>query len=305
MIDLMSYTIANEGIFSNFFGNKNTPTKPFNPVNTKPSKYPEILTDHRKRECIDKAIKALDEESKMPAVFLTVTNSSNNEEEDSRSHLLDSKFGGIPYWPSNMKWPTFKNEPMIAIAQLNLDKLPRLPDFPTTGLLQFFVHRDLVDYDECTVIYHRSTKNAMTNVPISTFTYQDEDFPIRNVSYLSGRLDTDHYDVNLDKYEEEFLRYLKKFSDGEYDYKSIPMDMHSYIYDHVKTANSSHKMNGFMFSVQDGSFDRNTEVLLLQIDSDDRADILWGDMGNAQFFITKQDLKAKRFNKAWFYWSCY
>jgi len=47
-------------------------------------------------------------------------------------------------------------------------------------------------------------------------------------------------------------------------------------------------------------------VLLLQIDSDDDCPgWMWGDAGRLYFWIRKQDLSAKRFDKAWMVLQCY
>lgn len=40
-------------------------------------------------------------------------------------------------------------------------------------------------------------------------------------------------------------------------------------------------------------------VLLLQLDSDDGAQVMWGDMGMLYFWIRRQDLAAHRFDRVW------
>jgi uncharacterized protein YwqG len=45
--------------------------------------------------------------------------------------------------------------------------------------------------------------------------------------------------------------------------------------------------------------------LLLQIDSEDRAGMMWGDAGRLYFWITEEDLKEKRFERAWMILQCY
>ena len=48
-------------------------------------------------------------------------------------------------------------------------------------------------------------------------------------------------------------------------------------------------------------------ILLLQIDSIGVADkeIMWGDSGICNFFITEADLKDKDFSKVLYNWDCY
>ncbi|MBR3481267.1 MAG: DUF1963 domain-containing protein, partial [Neisseriaceae bacterium] len=57
--------------------------------------------------------------------------------------LTASKFGGVPYWLPEMPYPIDNNgEKLALLAQIDLAELPSLPDFPTTGLLQFFISND-------------------------------------------------------------------------------------------------------------------------------------------------------------------
>ena len=45
--------------------------------------------------------------------------------------------------------------------------------------------------------------------------------------------------------------------------------------------------------------------LLLQIDSDDRTGMMWGDAGRLYFWILKQDLKNCNFDNVWMILQCY
>ena len=45
-------------------------------------------------------------------------------------------------------------------------------------------------------------------------------------------------------------------------------------------------------------------ILLFQLDSDDDVDIMWGDMGVANFFITPEALLARDFNQLVYNWDC-
>ena len=45
--------------------------------------------------------------------------------------------------------------------------------------------------------------------------------------------------------------------------------------------------------------------LLLQIDSDDKASMMWGDSGRLYFWIRQDDLQNKRFEKTWVILQCY
>lgn len=45
--------------------------------------------------------------------------------------------------------------------------------------------------------------------------------------------------------------------------------------------------------------------LLLQIDTDEKAGMMWGDGGRLYFWITKDDLKNRRFENTWMILQCY
>jgi uncharacterized protein YwqG len=46
-------------------------------------------------------------------------------------------------------------------------------------------------------------------------------------------------------------------------------------------------------------------TLLLQIDSDDRVGMMWGDVGMLYFWIRRQDLASRKFDKVWTILQCH
>ncbi|NET28255.1 MAG: DUF1963 domain-containing protein [Okeania sp. SIO1I7] len=52
----------------------------------------------------------------------------------------ESKFGGLPYLPRTIDYPTNKKgEYLKFLAQLNFSEMPLLENFPTQGILQFYI----------------------------------------------------------------------------------------------------------------------------------------------------------------------
>jgi uncharacterized protein YwqG len=45
--------------------------------------------------------------------------------------------------------------------------------------------------------------------------------------------------------------------------------------------------------------------LLLQVDSEEKAGMSWGDVGRLYFLIHKKDLEQRYFDKAWMVFQCY
>lgn len=100
-------------------------------------------------------IKAIYERSRMPAILL--------EPELASTGPYDSKFGGKPYLPPGFTYPTRcgSDVPLLFLAQLNFARLPKLPGFPESGILQFYAaidahHLSEDHMDSHFVVYHES-----------------------------------------------------------------------------------------------------------------------------------------------------
>ncbi len=63
-----------------------------------------------------------------------------------------SKVGSTPYLPLDVSYPTdSKGKPMDFLAQINFADVPALPDYPTQGILSFFISYQLdMDYENPT-----------------------------------------------------------------------------------------------------------------------------------------------------------
>ena len=93
--------------------------------------------------------------------------------------LSQSKIGGLPYLPPDAEYPRNSyGQPLTLLAQINFAEMPPLPDFPTSGILQWFIdlHGFFVDEAlrylgdmlderrnrraECWVIVHGKGRNS-------------------------------------------------------------------------------------------------------------------------------------------------
>ncbi|MER5174146.1 YwqG family protein, partial [Thioclava kandeliae] len=95
--------------------------------------------------------------------------------------LFESKFGGYPYLPIDQEHPKDSNgQPMMLLAQLNLEEIPNIEHMPQHGMLQFFIsaEEDLfgADFDHPTsqkdfrIVYHSTITADLTKV-ITDFSY--------------------------------------------------------------------------------------------------------------------------------------
>jgi uncharacterized protein YwqG len=73
-------------------------------------------------------------------------------------------------------------------------------------------------------------------------------------------------------------------------------------------SSDGHKLGGYAFFTQEDPRAYLTEGelyrLLLQLDSDDSIDLMWGDSGVGNFFIKDEDLKNLNFSNVLYNWDC-
>ncbi len=273
------------------------------------------------KEATKAVVEAFREENKCPSISLNMKASSDKEDE-----CLDSKFGGNPYWPNDMEWPTAVNPrtnqkiDLICYAQLNFDKLPHIEGYPTTGIMQFFI-TDEEDYDKdgcCKVFYHKDPSIdkciPVDQIPVTTSTQEINDnlaidgcWIVESAkledTYPSASYILEHEDIlneivtKIAEKVGESWKTLKDIEDKEEN--NAVTDV---IWDCAKS-NYGCFIGGYPFFTQyDPEFDM-THVL--QMDSCEG--MQWGDYGVAHFYCTEKALKALKFNDndCRFYWDCY
>ena len=234
-----------------------------------------------------------------------------------------SKFGGVPYWNPVEPYPTDEEGNKLALlAQIDLANVPHLPDFPNTGLLQFFIapgdgygmgspkgHR---------VIWHEIVDASVTEEAIIAL-----DIP--TTRSLENKKKRKYLYLPLFKEYELCFELTETFDAGTFEFDKtleasasalgleIPNDWHISEYIDTDTyeellvdVNNGHWIGGYPCFTQedprqiDGYAAYTT--LLLQIDSED--DIMWGDAGVGNFFIRPEDLRKRDFSKVFYTWDC-
>ncbi|MCK5719726.1 MAG: DUF1963 domain-containing protein [Thiomargarita sp.] len=223
--------------------------------------------------------------------------------------VWQSKFGGLPYLPKNAEYPKDKQgNPLYLLAQINFEECPALENFPEYGILQFYIADDEsygIDFDNATdkkgfqVIYFPSItheeNNLITNfsflpppkyVPFATncaLNFHKKYMPISSCDYRFEQI----YGKNFfDNFDDEYQVW-------EDYYETFPAE--------------GHKIGGYpYFTQEDPRYSiADYDILLLQIDSDDEVDVMWGDAGVANFFIKASDLLQQDFSKVLYNWDCH
>lgn len=228
--------------------------------------------------------------------------------------LYQSKFGGNPYFPKNQDYPyDEQGVPLFLLAQINFEEVPHLEPYPTSGILQFFVSFDDdiigIDFNDYTnqqnfrVIYHEELLSEEELIQDFSFLPPAEEGTLPLVDEMKLTFELKEEFVSLSDFQFEEL--LGGKLDLEQEIGNFTLwDL--YI---ESIHNMGHKIGGYAYFTQsdvregDSNYEHH-KYLLLQIDSDDDNNIMWGDVGVGNFFITEEDLKKRDFSKVLYTWDC-
>lgn len=157
-------------------------------------------------------------ETSIPSIVLTTEYADNMA-------VTDSKLGGNPYLPKDFKYPaTSKGECLKLLAQLNFAKLPKLENFPPSGILQFYVlpsddmglydFRDSIKQDTFRVIYHEKIlpdEMLMKDFPeiIVNGRLHTPWFPVEGELLLKGTVKNCHMTHHTYEFKKTFTNFCK------------------------------------------------------------------------------------------------
>ncbi|MCT4597229.1 MAG: YwqG family protein [Vallitalea sp.] len=229
--------------------------------------------------------------------------------EEASTLLWDSKIGGNPYWELyNKDYPNDSNgKPMRLLAQINFTQMPHMEFFPTDGLLQFFISadddiygfndKDFTCQQNYRVVYHGCVNEDIDKL-ITDFSFVaiDEWFPAPIEAKMLFQLDEEAVSIEDFQFEKYFCE------SGRYIIDDEELDLYRDI-----IPGWDHKVGGYAYFTQDDprkKADKEYDIVLLQLDTDDSIDMMWGDAGVANFFIRKEELLKLDFTKVYYTWDC-
>ncbi len=277
----------------------------------------------------EKILAELEKKSLISTIEITA-----NSVDNKHLPLIASKFGGYPYWKEENEYPVSKESgrKLVLLAQINFAELPHLEDFPEKGILQFFINTDdlygcdfgNIEQNDWRVVFHEDINNALTEKELadmgvktsSDIKADDCYFPFDTEFSLSFEKKKQfinmHCEGRFEKAVREIARELK-LAVPEETLTAYDIFDEDVLDSFDKKCNAEHRIGGYPFFTQfdPRKEDDNYDVLLLQIDSqtatkeDKKDDILWGDVGIANFFISKENLKKRDFSKVLYNWDCY
>ena len=236
-----------------------------------------------------------------------------------KTELTESKILGLPYLPRDSPYPLdIDGQPMILLAQLNFANIPPIADYPDQGILQFFLsaHDELYGADLETF----DSMQAQKRFQVRYFEQVvDQSELIQNFEFLRSQL-SDEALILPAEWECQLTFEVSEelISPVDYQFEQIfgPHFFEQFGVDQEDSRESywqlfsaqGHKIGGYAFFSQTDprsqAPDEEDWVLLLQIDSDDTAGIIWGDLGVGSFFIPRQNLRCRDFSQILYTWDC-
>ena len=206
-----------------------------------------------------------------------------------------SKFGGLPVVPTEFEWPTENGKPIPFLLQLDFSEINssgNLKNFPTSGLLYFFVEEVITDeYDlehhKKVIFFENAQALECAQAPHDLQTKYTEIFVAPN--FMKTYPDTDDCDEAFD------LCCARPCGGMDDRYNNLCWENQE-----------RHLVGGWPSHVQNGGFIKDCResadddwVLLLQIRSEyskgDEGNFMWGDCGVLYVYIRETDLIARNF----------
>lgn len=228
----------------------------------------------------------------------------------------DSRLGGPVYLPKNTEWPCASNgDKLLFLAQINFAQMPKIPDFPETGIVQIFIADDDLfgaDFDhpersQTKIFYHKtldSSAKRHKNLPypfVKPENSTESMTPFQSEAvHKEGRVIS--FDATIKKMEPDLTHWkYEKIADGIQDEEAIEK-----LWDELSLSRPEHYIGGhisltqsdFRYNPPYSKYDR----ILLQLGWDEN--IMWGDAGEMSLSIRRDDLINKRFEKTIFWWDC-
>jgi uncharacterized protein YwqG len=237
-----------------------------------------------------------------------------------------SRLGGAPTLPAGFEWPTWKGRPLSFLCQLDLSAASATATaggLPPSGSIHVFYDPeqstwgfDPKDRGSWRVYYFDRLENAVvvpapaspsaeayTEVPLTfrpVLTYpdwQDDRVAALNMSDAESDVYAELCEGVFDGAPRHYLLgHPSPVQDND-------MDLQCQLVTHgLYCGDSSGYQAPERPALEPG---RRDWIQLLQLDSDDRANMMWGDGGSLYFWITKTALARRDFSNVWMVLQCH
>lgn len=252
-----------------------------------------------------------------------------------------TRFGGQPDVPSDFAWPTYegknyddilKERPLAFLLQINCEELAQYDTehlLPDHGLLSFFYEMDSQPWGfdpkdkGCARVYWFEDTSSLSPTDFPADLEDEYKFPMiqidlsSKVSYPSGE---DFSYVSTDREDDDAFttawEQLTGESPEEWAERSQllgwPDVIQNSMFEECDLVTRGYYLgNGWVKIPKDvrkqvEETARDRWMLLLQLDTVECEDfeLMFGDCGHIYFYITKEDLKERRFDRTWLILQC-
>jgi uncharacterized protein YwqG len=227
-----------------------------------------------------------------------------------------SKVGGAPYWPKGQVYPkSSAGKPLFLLAQIRFDEVPAMPGYPDAGMLQFFIAdtdyyganfdgdysvAQLSQQKDFRVVYWPKLESEIQAIEVtaSDLLPHDPKKP-RRMKFNASQMLISASDFRFDAiFGANYYDVLEKYAaDNKLDNDSLTDAMWE------RFSGGEHMIGGYPYFTQEDPRDEEGMELLFQLDSDD--EMMWGDVGVGNFFISPADLQRRDFSRVMYNWDCH
>lgn len=238
-----------------------------------------------------------------------------------------TRLGGRPDLPVHAAWPAFRGLPQSFLAQIDLREVHRLPGgerLPAGGLLSFF-------YDSEQRVWgfspaDRGGWQVLYTPPGADLAPRDFPEHLPSAARFAARRLRPRPGVTFAPWESSDIDALGLSRDEAMAYAEALLDddddepaLDHHLLGHPDPIQGDMQIecqlasNGLGMGDPSGGENPRARTLrpgatawrlLLQIDSDDQAGMMWGDAGRLYFWMQRDDLADRRFDRAWCVLQC-
>lgn len=241
-----------------------------------------------------------------------------------------TRFGGHPDVPPNFVWPVYGGRPLAFLAQFDCAALVR-HDFehllPDHGVLSFFYELESQKWGfdpadkGCCRVYWFEDVSVLTSAEFPPDLEKDYKLPMLGVYCFQQNSfpgESDFFDLspNTD-FGENFNAVWEAMEVGEEEHKLLgwPDVIQGSMPIECDLASQGHWMGGgggpgipipdeALKQAQESAMDRWMLLFQLGYVSSGDFKLMFGDMGRVYFYIQKEDLAARRFDRVWLVLQC-
>jgi uncharacterized protein YwqG len=245
-----------------------------------------------------------------------------------------SQLGGAPLAARGFAWPSRDGRPLTFLARIDMAQLYKsepIDWLPATGALLFFYDVaeqpwgfDPADGQGWRVVYVNDG-DAVAELPFPPLLDQANRLPKQFLAFQSirsypsaeretiGALALDEGESQAyeelqvrafgDRPRHQLAGYPSPIQGDDMEYECELVSNGVYMGGGIAGADASAANGGGQTPAADAAL--SEWRLLLQMDSDEAADVMWGDAGIIYFWIRESDARARRFDASWVILQCY